>query len=188
MRMYDIIHKKRHGKELTKEEIEFFVKGFTLGNIEDAQAAALCMAVMFVGMSDEETACLTLAMAESGDTVDLSMFESLSVDKHSTGGVGDKVSLIVGPMVAATGKDVYVARDYSEKQMQRALLQFARPANAPIVRKALIKAGREDLIGFGKDCLVRPETQNNFKKPAPKINNRKPQGNKPKFSNKKTKR
>jgi len=88
----------------------------------------------------------------------------------------------------ATGKDVYVARDYSEKQMQRALLQFARPANAPLVRKALKKAGREDLIGFGKDCLVRPETQNNFHKPASKSNNRKPQGNKPKFSNKKSKR
>ncbi len=88
----------------------------------------------------------------------------------------------------ATGKDVYVARDYSEKQMQRALLQFARPANAPIVRKALKKAGREDLIGFGKDCLVRPETQNSFHKPAQKPNNRKTQGNKPKFSNKKSKR
>ena len=106
MRMYDIIHKKRHGEELTKEEIDFFVKGFTLGNIEDAQAAALCMAVMFVGMSDEETACLTLAMAESGDTVDLSMFERLSVDKHSTGGVGDKTTLIVAPIVASLGAKV----------------------------------------------------------------------------------
>ncbi len=88
----------------------------------------------------------------------------------------------------ATGKDVYVARDYSEKQMQRALLQFARPANAPIVRKALKKAGREDLIGFGKDCLVRPETHNNFQKPGQKPNNRKSQGNKPKFSSKKSKK
>ncbi len=85
-----------------------------------------------------------------------------------------------------TGKEVYVSRDYNEKQMQRALLQFARPANAPLVRKALKKAGREDLIGFGKECLVRPETQNNFKKPNqsfPKNNqkqqNRKNQKSKP---------
>lgn len=106
MRMYDIIHKKRLGGELTKEEIEFFVNEFTKGKIEDAQAAALCMAVMFTGMTDSETADLTLAMAESGDTVDLSMFGDLSVDKHSTGGVGDKTTLIVAPIVASLGAKV----------------------------------------------------------------------------------
>ena len=87
MRMYDIIHKKRLGGELSEEEIRFFVKGFTSGEIEDYQASALAMAIMFVGMTDRETAALTMSRADSGDMADLSMFGSLSVDKHSTGGV-----------------------------------------------------------------------------------------------------
>ncbi|MBE6631842.1 MAG: pyrimidine-nucleoside phosphorylase [Ruminococcaceae bacterium] len=106
MRMYDIIHKKRLGGELTEEEIRFFVKGFTEGNIPDYQASAFAMAVMFVGMTDRETTALTLAMAESGDMVDLSRFGELSVDKHSTGGVGDKTTLIVAPIVASLGAKV----------------------------------------------------------------------------------
>ena len=101
MRMYDIIKNKRDKKELTKEEIEFFVKGYTNGSIPDYQASALTMAIFFNGMTERETAQLTLAMAESGDTVDLSQFGNKTVDKHSTGGVGDKTTLIVAPIVAS---------------------------------------------------------------------------------------
>lgn len=103
MRIYDIIKKKRDGFELTKEEIEFFVKGFVDGSVHDYQASAFCMAVFFRGMNERETADLTLAMAHSGDTVDLSRFGDLTVDKHSTGGVGDKTTLIVAPLVASLG-------------------------------------------------------------------------------------
>ena len=103
MRMYDIIKNKRDNKELTKEEIEFFVKGYTDGSIPDYQASALTMAIFFNGMTEKETATLTLAMAESGDTVDLTCFGDKTVDKHSTGGVGDKTTLIVAPIVASLG-------------------------------------------------------------------------------------
>ncbi len=103
MRMYDIIKNKRDNKELTKEEIEFFVKGYTDGSIPDYQASALTMAIFFNDMTEKETATLTLAMAESGDTVDLSLFGDKTVDKHSTGGVGDKTTLIVAPIVASLG-------------------------------------------------------------------------------------
>lgn len=106
MRMYDIIENKRNGKELTEEEIRFFVNGYTEGSIPDYQASAFCMAVYFKGMTEKETVILTDAMAKSGDTVDLSMFGNLSADKHSTGGVGDKTSLIVAPIVASLGGKV----------------------------------------------------------------------------------
>lgn len=106
MRMYDIIEKKRNGEELSEKEINFFVKGYTEGSIPDYQASAFCMAVYFKGMTEKETVILTEAMANSGDTVDLSMFGNLSADKHSTGGVGDKTSLIVAPIVAALGGKV----------------------------------------------------------------------------------
>ena len=103
MRMYDVIMKKRGGGALTPEEIAFFVKGYTDGSIPDYQASALTMAIYFKGMTDEETVNLTLEMAKSGDMVDLSRFGKLSCDKHSTGGVGDKTTLIVAPTVAALG-------------------------------------------------------------------------------------
>lgn len=106
MRMYDIIHKKRDGGILTREEISFFVEGYTAGDIPDYQAAALMMAIYFRGMTSAETAVLTECMAESGDVLDLSRFKNMSVDKHSTGGVGDKTSLIVGPTVAYLGGKV----------------------------------------------------------------------------------
>lgn len=103
MRMYDIIKKKRDNEELTKEEINFFVTGFTNGSIPDYQASALCMAIYFNGMTIEETTALTLAVRDSGDKLNFSNINGLRVDKHSTGGVGDKTSLIVAPLVASCG-------------------------------------------------------------------------------------
>ena len=103
MRMYDIIAKKRDGYKLTESEIRYFVDGVTSGEIPDYEISALLMAMFIRGMDDEETSVLTDAMANSGDSVDLSGFGDLSVDKHSTGGVGDKTSLIISPIVAALG-------------------------------------------------------------------------------------
>ena len=103
MRMYDIIEKKRNGEKLSSEEIEFFISGYVSGEIPDYQISALLMAIYFSGVDDEETAVLTKAMMLSGDTVDLSEFGEFTVDKHSTGGVGDKTSLVVAPVMASLG-------------------------------------------------------------------------------------
>jgi pyrimidine-nucleoside phosphorylase len=101
MRAVDIIIKKRDGEELSKAEIDYFVDGFTKGEIPDYQVSAWAMAVMLKGMTDRETTDLTMAMARSGDTLDLSGVVPIAVDKHSTGGVGDKTTLVVEPVVAA---------------------------------------------------------------------------------------
>jgi len=106
MRVTDIIEKKRDGGELSTQEIEFFINGYTRGEIPDYQAAAWCMAVYFRGMTRRETADLTLAMARSGDMLDLHDIAPIVVDKHSSGGVGDKVSLVAVPLVATAGLPV----------------------------------------------------------------------------------
>lgn len=103
MNMYDIIFKKREGDVLSGEEIQYFVEGYTGGTIPDYQASALLMAIFFRGLNSEETFLLTDAMRHSGDVIDLSAVHGVKVDKHSTGGVGDKTTLIVGPIAAACG-------------------------------------------------------------------------------------
>ena len=103
MRMVDVIIKKRNGLELSEEEIRFFIEGFTSGEIPSYQASSLAMAILFKGMNKKEIGILTDAMLHSGETIDLSSIEGIKVDKHSTGGVGDKTSLVLGPLVAACG-------------------------------------------------------------------------------------
>lgn len=106
MRMYDLISKKKNGEVLSDEEVKFIIDGYTNGTIPDYQMSAFLMAVCLKGMNMHETIALTMAMAHSGDMLDLSAIHGIKVDKHSTGGVGDKTSLVIGPMVAALGVPV----------------------------------------------------------------------------------
>ncbi|MBB6713181.1 pyrimidine-nucleoside phosphorylase [Clostridium gasigenes] len=106
MRMYDIIRNKRDHKELSKDEIDFFIENYVTGEVTDYQASALLMAIYLNGFTEVETSNLTMAMVNSGDVIDLTMIDGIKLDKHSTGGVGDKTSLILIPMVAAAGGKV----------------------------------------------------------------------------------
>jgi pyrimidine-nucleoside phosphorylase len=106
MRMVDLIEKKRNGEELTKQEIDFMIKGYTNGDIPDYQMSAFAMAVFFQGMTQSERVNLTQAMVESGDQIDLSGIQGIKVDKHSTGGVGDTTTLVLAPLVGALGVPV----------------------------------------------------------------------------------
>ena len=103
MNIIDIIENKKNGYELTEEEIKYFIENYTNGEIPDYQAAALIMAICINGMTQDEILSLTMAMAKSGDVLDLSDISNHIVDKHSTGGVGDKITLIVMPIIAALG-------------------------------------------------------------------------------------
>lgn len=103
MRMYDLIMKKRNGENLSSEEIEYMIREYTADHIPDYQMSAMMMAIYFQGMNAQETVALTMAMAHSGDMMNLSAIEGVKVDKHSTGGVGDKTSIALTPMVAACG-------------------------------------------------------------------------------------
>lgn len=106
MRMYDIIRKKRDGGELDTAEIQFFIDGYVKGEIPDYQASALLMAIFYQGMNVREIADLTFAVRDSGQRLDFSQIDGIRVDKHSTGGVGDKTSLVVAPLVASLGVKV----------------------------------------------------------------------------------
>ena len=103
MRMVDIITKKRDGKEISDQEIQFFVDGYVKGDIPDYQVSAFLMAIVFKGMNTKEISTLTKLMMHSGDIINLDSIKGIKADKHSTGGVGNKTSLVLGPMVAACG-------------------------------------------------------------------------------------
>ena len=126
MRMYDLIEKKKRGGSLSAEEIAYMVREFVAGDIPDYQMSAMLMAVYFKGMDDREITDLTLEMAHSGDMVDLSPIEGIKADKHSTGGVGDKTTLVTGPIAGLTTlpRDLLIFSPFSPRIMPW-LVRFA---------------------------------------------------------------
>lgn len=145
LRMVDIIAKKRDGGKLSKEETDFFIRGYTDGSIPDYQASALLMAICLKGMDMEEAANLTIAMVESGEQIDLSAIEGIKADKHSTGGVGDKTTLVIGPIVASCGIKVakMSGRGLGHTGGTIDKLESIPGFNTQLTRDAFIRAVRE---------------------------------------------
>ena len=156
MRMVDLIEKKRDGGVLTDDEIRFIIRGFTDGSIPDYQMSAFAMTVFYKGMTDHETAVLTDAMMHSGDTVDLSRFGDKSVDKHSTGGVGDKTTLIVAPITSKSGKKpsqpthYYAERIHGLELPGMVLLEQIKTIDKRRVRKYLGRMTRQQMDEIGE--------------------------------------
>lgn len=149
MRMIDIIEKKRDGKSLTKEEIEFFVNGYTHGEVPDYQASSLAMAIFFQDMNDEERAALTMSMVNSGEKIDLSDINGIKVDKHSTGGVGDTTTLVLAPLVAAVGVPVakMSGRGLGHTGGTIDKLESVKGFNVEISEKDFIKLVNDNQVG-----------------------------------------
>ena len=156
MRMYDIIAKKRDGGTLDHEELSFAVNGYVAGDVPDYQMSALLMAIYLRGMTDEETAMLTDVMAHSGDMVDLSAIAGIKADKHSTGGVGDKTTLIVAPITSKAGKKpsqpthYYAERIHGLEFPGMVLLEQIKTIDKRRVKKYMGRMTRQQMDEIGE--------------------------------------
>ena len=164
MRVYDLIWKKREGGELTREELHCLISGFVKGEIPDYQISAWCMAVFFQGMSFAEATDFTLEMLESGEQVDLSSIPGIKVDKHSTGGVGDKTSLVLLPLVAAAGIPVakMSGRGLGHTGGTIDKLESIPGFSASLTKEQFLRQGREIGIGLtGQTAALGPADKKN---------------------------